>query len=328
MRAAVDLILELAGGELAGFVDVYPKPQQEKRVSVSVEQINSVLGTTLTPAEVADVFARLGLAYREEGGMFEVVVPFERLDLEIAEDLVEEVGRIVGYEHVPSAELPAFDKAPEVTETFASAEAAREQLVAQGYSEVFTSVFADKGERAVLNKVDSVRPFLRASLTPGLEAALEKNKQSKDLLGLTEIKLFEIGIVWKDGKEVLMLGMVNEKGGVQEKSLEPAPMPATLPLSAATRYEPFSRYPYIVRDVAMWIPAGTKEDEVLKLIKTEAGELAHKVWLFDRFEKGDKVSLAYRIIFQSFERTLTEEEVNKIMEIVSVTLKAKGFEIR
>jgi len=50
--------------------------------------------------------------------------------------------------------------------------------------------------------------------------------------------------------------------------------------------------------------------------------------LFDRFEKGGKVSLAYRIIFQSFERTLTELEVNAIMEKLYTALSAQGFEIR
>ena len=56
--------------------------------------------------------------------------------------------------------------------------------------------------------------------------------------------------------------------------------------------------------------------------------MAHKVMLFDRFEKGGKTSLAYRIIFQSFDRTLTEAEVNAVMEKVSAKLKGEGFEIR
>ncbi len=51
-------------------------------------------------------------------------------------------------------------------------------------------------------------------------------------------------------------------------------------------------------------------------------------FLFDRFEKADKVSLAFRLIFQSAERTLTDEEVNMLMEKVYAALKEKGFEIR
>src|SRR5581483_9758577 len=66
MAQAVMLIQTLAGGELEGYADVYPEPQQVSPVGVSVEKINRVLGTALTAADVADVFARLGLAYKEE----------------------------------------------------------------------------------------------------------------------------------------------------------------------------------------------------------------------------------------------------------------------
>ena len=78
----------------------------------------------------------------------------------------------------------------------------------------------------------------------------------------------------------------------------------------------------------MWVSPTNNYNQVQQTIKDEAGELAQKVTLFDRFEKGGKISLAYRIIFQSFDRTLTEVEVNEIMEKVSSALKAKGFEIR
>ncbi|MDZ4226181.1 MAG: phenylalanine--tRNA ligase subunit beta, partial [Patescibacteria group bacterium] len=331
MRAAIDFILELAGGEFQGVVDVYPAAQQETKVSVSLEKINEVLGTSLTEAEITDAFTRLGLTLDlRNPNIWEVRVPFERLDLTTAEDLVEEVGRIVGYEKIPAVPLPSINKTPEVTANFAVTETVREELVNKGYSEVYTSVFSEAGERAVLNKVDSVKPFLRASLISGLTEAMEKNKQQRELLGLKEIKLFEIGPVWKEGKELVMVGTVSEKEATKETLLEVKDntLPANLLLSQATRYQPFSRYPYIVRDVAMWTPAGTDENAVLETIKQEAGELAHKVWLFDRFEKQGKVSLAYRLIFQSFERTLTEEEANKAMEKVSEKLNTMGFEIR
>lgn len=330
MQQVIDLIGATAGGEVAGFVDVYPSPQQERRVSVTLGKINGMLGTGLTEAEVADAFSRLGFAFKEESGHFEVVSPFERLDLEIAEDLVEEVARIVGYDKIPSVPLPAPEAAPVINPMFAAAEKTREELMAQGYSEVFTSVFADKGERVVLNKVDGVRPYLRDSLVPGLTEALAKNKPNKDLLGLKEVKLFEIGTVWKGGKEVVMLGTASEKAGASEKQLEPleAAQYDELPLSSATRYQSFSKYPYIVRDIALWVPAGTDELSVEALIRQEAGKLANKVSLFDRFEKEGRTSLAFRIIFQSFERTLTEAEANSAMERVEPALKAKGFEIR
>lgn len=333
MQLVVELIQKLAGGDLAGFADVYPEPQKESRVSVSLEQTNRVLGSTLTPAEVADVFQRLALPYKEEGGVFEVVVPPERLDLTIPEDLVEEVARIVGYDKILSAPLSPFPKTPEINQNFYAAEKAREELVADGYSEVFTSVFAEEGERAVLNKVDSMRPYLRTSLIPGLEEVLAKNKNNKDLLGLKEVKLFEIGTIWKGGTEVTMLGTISEKEKASEKPLESATtaekydISYSLP-SSEIKYQPFSKYPYIVRDIALWVPAGTDPDEIAQIINTKAGPLGVKTSLFDRFEKEGKMSLAFHIIFQSFERTLTESEANEAMEKVAQTLRSRGFEIR
>lgn len=331
MRQVAKLITEIAGGTVEGFVDVYPEPQAQKYASVTVEKVNRVLGSQLTGSEVADALQRLGFAYKEEAGVFEVQVPFERLDIDIPEDLVEEVGRIVGYDKIPATPLPAPDKAPEINKNFYAAEKAREEWTHKGYSEVFTSVFADKGERVVLNKVDGVRPYLRDSLVPGLTDALNKNKPNKDLLGLKEVKLFEIGTVWKGGRECLMIGTVTEKDSATEMLLVGPENPTSyddLPLSSAERYKPYSKYPYIVRDIAMWTPASTDHERVRTLVKNEAGELCQRVALFDTFSKEGRTSLAFRLIFQSFEKTLTEAEANEAMARVSEKLTAEGFEIR
>src|SRR3989344_2361188 len=114
MQAVAALIQELAGGELRGFVDVYPEPQKPAFASVTVEKVNAVLGTALTGADIADAFARLGFAYKEEAGVFEVQAPFERLDITIPEDLIEEVARVVGYDKIPATPLPAFSGEVEV----------------------------------------------------------------------------------------------------------------------------------------------------------------------------------------------------------------------
>jgi phenylalanyl-tRNA synthetase beta subunit len=330
MQNAVEIIKAISGGEFAGLADVYPAPQAETRVSVSLEKINQVLGSRLTGADVADVFARLGFAYKEEGGAFEVVAPFERLDIALPEDLIEEVGRMIGYDKISAVPLAPFAKNIEINKNFAAAERAREELVSKGYSEVFTSVFADKGKRAVLNKVDSVRPYLRATLMDGLNDALKKNIPNRELLGLKEIKLFEIGTVWEEKEEKVLVGTVSEKEKASEKPLEIADRSAyeEFPLSATERYRTFSKYPYVVRDIALWVPAGTAADTVLALITAGAGGLLARAELFDQFEKAGRVSYAFRLIFQSFERTLTEAEINPIMEKIYATLKEKGFEIR
>jgi phenylalanyl-tRNA synthetase beta chain len=324
MEGMMEFIAHQIGGTVEGFVDVYPEPQKPQYANVTVEKINNVLGTMFTGSDVADVFVRLGFAYKEEDGVFEVQIPPERLDIVSPEDLVEEVGRIVGYDKVPATPLPKFEGSVAINPNFYAAEATREDLLTKGYSEVFTSVFVDKGERLILNKIDGVKPYLRSSLVPGLNTALDKNKPNKDLLGLKEIKLFEIGVVWKDGKEVTMLGTICEKDKPLEAMLVGDAKPEgyqDLSLSVADKFKAFSKYPYIVRDIAIWTPNGTESVEVLNLIQDEAGDLCVKISLFDTFTKEGRTSLAFRLIFQSFERTLVETEVNEIMEKVSAALK-------
>ncbi len=333
MQSAVEIICKLAGGTLVGYTDVYPKKQEERAVSVTLEHINRLLGTSLDKNVVGDVLKRLNLTFSESGSTFEVHVPFERLDITIPEDLIEEVGRMVGYETVASVELPPLSRAVEVNQNFATAETIREEFTAQGYSEVFTSVFVEKGRRAVSNKVGGDKPFLRANLTDSLTEALKRNIQSKDLLGLKEVKLFEIGTVWLKDSEVIMVGTVGEKAKATEKPLSEyvkgdVSAYDSLPLSETARFAQFSRYPYIVRDVALWCPKGTAAAEILEDIKKHSGSLLVRSELFDTFEKGERVSFAFRLVFQSFDQTLTDLDANERMESVYSSLREKGFEIR
>ena len=331
MRAATDLILQLAGGELVGFADEYPVEQKQRVVSVTLAKINAVLGTKLAESDVADAFKRLDLEIEvKPQSVFEVHVPFERLDLVIPEDLIEEVARIVGYDEIPSTELSPSPTKPEVNQNFYATEKIREGLISQGYSEIFTSVFADKGERVVANKVDGVRPYLRANLIDGLKGALEKNIRNKDLLQLYKVKLFEIGNVWKNAKELMMVGTVEDGSATSEALLETAAASAydDLPISKTERYQPFSKYPFIVRDIAMWVPAGTKSDEVLGVIRAHAGELLVRSEKFDEFTKGEKTSYAFRLIFQSFDKTLTDGDANERMESIYAAVKTEGWRER
>jgi len=303
-------------------------------VSGSVTKINAVLGTSLEEVEIASALTRLGLPFMKEGKVFTVTPPFERLDLLIPEDLIEEVGRIIGYDKVPAQELPPFYLRPEVNPNFYAAELIREELMSQGFSEVFTSVFTDTGERVIANKVDGVRPYLRDNLTVGLSDALKKNIQSKDLLGIKEVKLFEIGTVWSNGKEFLKVATVTEKKGnigeITESVIAPvaSEMHEDLPISTTERYTSFSKYPFIVRDIAMWVPAGTAADEILAALRNNAGDLLVRSELFDTFEKNGKVSYAFRLVFQSFDRTLTDEDANTRMESVNLAVKERGWEVR
>ncbi len=331
MRAVAALIVELAGGELVGFVDEYPVPQTMTPVTVSTAKVNAVLGTQLPASEMERALTRLDLSHMSASDTFTVTPRFERLDLTSPEDLIEEIGRIIGYDMVPEIELPTLGTKPHINENFARIESVREHMIAEGYSEVYTSVFTEKGEREVLNKVGGDRSYLRANLTDGLSEALERNVRIKDALGVKQVQLFEIGTIWTAGEEKLVVGTAVEKGEIKQYALSDIPVPEVYPAgegSTLDRYKTFSRYPFIVRDIAMWVPTGTMADSVLETIRSQGGPLLMRTELFDTFVKGDKTSFAFRLVFQSFDKTLTDDEVNAIVATTTTALQAQGFEIR
>jgi phenylalanyl-tRNA synthetase beta subunit len=103
------------------------------------------------------------------------------------------------------------------------------------------------------------------------------------------------------------------------------------------RYKTISPYPFVVRDIAVFVPESVEEEEIKKIIRTEAGELLVRgPKLFDKFEKKDKetgkiekVSYAFRLVFQSQEKTLTDEEVNEFMDKITNALNSKeGWHVR
>ena len=146
------------------------------------------------------------------------------------------------------------------------------------------------------------------------------------------------GLIMSGNKQV---GVINNKDGIFEIDLD-----FIISLinknedvflesqSKLEKYQPFSVYPFIVRDIAIFVPGENKEEEILKIIKIQAGELLMKENLFDVFTKTDehgekKTSYAFRLIFQSFYKTLTEKEVEEIMYRITAALNSyEGWKVR
>ena len=310
-------------------------------VSVSLAQINSILGADFSSAEVEEVFKRLDLPTHVEEGLFTLTPPASRPDLAIPEDLVEEVGRILGYDRLPPTELPLIGGEPDQFR-FRGIERMKDQLVEQGFTEVSTQSFAKKGDVFLANPLDKKKPALRTSLEENLKGALEQGKRYTPLVftSSTKVKLFEVGTVFPAAGEYLELRMTErvaawgDAAGISD-DLSKAKLedygrdyvPKRYVLGA---YQPFSLYPFIVRDVALWVPKETTSEEIEKIIRAHAGELAQKIYLFDTFEKDDKKSFAFRMVLQSFERTLEDAEANAVYDRVVKALEAanSGWQAR
>ncbi|MBI3634099.1 MAG: phenylalanine--tRNA ligase subunit beta [Candidatus Yonathbacteria bacterium] len=375
MSLAVEMLVELCPDAIVGeAIDVYPEPQQEKTITMSVKDINGILGTTLSGDEVEKILNRLDFKNERRGEIFVVTPPLLRLDLVIKEDIAEEIGRVYGFDKVIDAPLPPLSFTPKPLKEYYYANMIRDTLVAQGFSEVYTSSFQKEGVFAVENPLALDKAFLRKDLATNIKQSLELNTYNAPLLGLDEIKIFEIGKAFPGVMQEKLLCVIGiemvktnkKKAEITREALEqartllgeilenpidgefsenifefdlgafldklPEPKAGEPFTSTSTRYTKFSPYPFMLRDIALWVPEGISVDDVLSVVSSEAGELLRTKKLFDVFTKefpeGKKTSYAFNLVFQSYEKTLSDEEINSIMERITTTLSAKSWQVR
>jgi phenylalanyl-tRNA synthetase beta subunit len=309
------------------------------------------------------------VGYRRAGNhepRFVVSVPFERLDLRIPQDLVEEIGRVHGYGNIEAKELPAGTAKSESNPRWCAAEAVRKALGDLGFTEVYTYTLRSDGEVKLVNALADDKSTLRSSLIPGIAEALDKNAYNAPLLGLDTVKIFEIGDVFTKDNEMLhvcfgirmtgknaskrateegrkvwdaletslgveLLGM---RGDINEFSLDQVieqkvfTCPELPPVKKGIQYKTFSQYPFVLRDIALWVSEGTSADEVSAVITKEGGTTLARLDQFDEFAKDGRVSYAFHLVFQSGDKTLSDQEVNGIMEGILAALKGCEWEVR
>lgn len=340
MRDVLALITSIAGGTVEGVTDVYPnKASAPQPVTVSLGKINGVLGSNFSAEHVQDVCERLDFTIEGSEDVCTVTPPFERTDIMIPEDIVEEVGRVIGYDTVSSVELPPISGEPDQAR-YRGIERMKDQLVEQGFIEVSTQSFAKTGDILLANPLDKKMPALRTTLEVNLADALTRaNYLAPRVLPPNQKpKLFEVGTVFpKDGEyvELRMTERVPEWGerantfdNLSVAKLEEYGKDYTPIRYELGAYHPFSLYPFITRDIALWVPGGTDAAVVEKAIREQASDLLVRLDKFDQFEKEGRISYAFRLVFESMERTLTDDEVNGIMEKITAVLCAAGYLVR
>ena len=205
-QRAAALMAQYAGGEvLEGAVEVNNLKLEQNTVSVSVEKINSVLGTAITAEEVAAIFTNLKFQFSQENGTFQVEVPTRRPDITIEEDLVEEVGRLYGYDHIPATLPVAETTRGKLSEKQAKRRKTRRYLEGAGLYEAITYSLtsAEKAKQYALKEtalepirlalpMSEERSQLRLSLVPHLLEAASYNNARK----IENVALYEIGSVF------------------------------------------------------------------------------------------------------------------------------------
>ncbi len=373
LTACVALISDIAGGKCEGYIDEYPHRTQNNEVIVTKTHIEALLGMTLTHDGISDILTRLSFTFTQDGDTWTVRAPFERTDVQLPEDVIAEVGRVYGYNHV-AAVVPETVPLQELNTRHYYSEIIRDALIELGFSEVITSSFRKKDTIELQNALASDKGCLRSSLIENIREVLDKNMPNIDLLSIPSVRVFEIGTVFtrtEAGNDVrehmaLTIGVRTKQQGYTPKDdvflteaeqklsaalqmtftgvkeqgvweynlselLTSLPMPTTYgpyAKSPDVTFVPYSSFPFIARDIALWVPEGTDSASIRESLTLEGGTLLTKTTLFDEFTKDGRTSFAFRLIFQSFERTLTDAHINDVMERIYTVLRGKGFEIR
>ena len=92
----------------------------------------------------------------------------------------------------------------------------------------------------------------------------------------------------------------------------------------------WSLFPFISRDISVWMPNGENADNLKKILVENGTDLLIKEpQLVDSFTKGEQTSYAFRLVFQSYDRTLTDAEINEIMSKITNKIKDNnGWQVR
>lgn len=196
------LIIDICGGQ-AGPIDDHqvnlPKPAP---VALRVARAAKIIGMPLTQAQCLDALKRLGLPVHEGDGVLTVTPPSHRFDLQIEEDLIEEVVRVVGYNNLPHTPPHAPITARVRAESQRSTFAVRHALADLGYQETINFSFVEErwehelagnpNPIKLLNPIASQMSVMRSSLLGSLLQVLKFNLDRK----APRVNVFELGRVF------------------------------------------------------------------------------------------------------------------------------------
>jgi len=202
LEYATALILQVCGGKAGAVTEVIGTLPVRQSVQLRMPRLVSVLGIPFEQPKVAQLLAQLGFSYTTAGDVFTVTPPSYRFDITIEEDLIEEVARLHGYDHIPATAPVAALNMLTAPERQLHLNQVRDTLVAAGYQEVVTYSFVDESwERDLLgnsapiklkNPIASNLSVMRTSLWGGLLDTLSYNLNRKQ----DRAFLFEIGAVF------------------------------------------------------------------------------------------------------------------------------------
>ncbi|MCK4743182.1 MAG: phenylalanine--tRNA ligase subunit beta [Sulfuriflexus sp.] len=215
IERATSLLLDIVGGEAGPVVEVVSEQHLPSRDAITLRaaRINRVLGLEVDSASIPEILIRLGMAIEEQGeGVWLVTPPSFRFDITLEVDLIEEIGRIVGYDSIPATAAQSQLSMSMVDESHIPLRRIRQRLVDRGYQEAVTYSFIDPALQkrfsptqsaiALTNPLAADMSVMRTSLLPGLVETVKYNLNRQQ----ERVQIFECGV-----KYLLQDAEINEE---------------------------------------------------------------------------------------------------------------------
>ncbi len=216
---AIDLILSISGGRLESFRDVVSqRPTIHKRtITLFSQQIEDLLGVCPSQAKCKSILSKLGFNTKiVKNGVFKIDVPDYRQDVSQPVDIIEEIARVIGFDHLPMTipQIKALN-IPEDQNQRLLKKSLYQRLMAQGCDEIITYSMTsqknlEKSDQSLKDLVKIVNPLsqeqelMRPSLLPNFLAVVLGNVNHSE----RNLRFFEFGRVYARGTERETIGIL------------------------------------------------------------------------------------------------------------------------
>lgn len=199
LERASQLVLEICGGKVGPINDIKKDLPKRNSITLRPARAHRILGIDLGEVKISEILKRLQLEFTLKAGQFHVTSPSYRFDLAIEEDLVEELARMYGYDHIPVRVPSAGMRMLPVFENTRGLSDIRKWWETRNYREVMTFSFVDASwERDLADNKDPIKlinpiaenmSVMRSTLWGGLIDCLQFNLNHQQ----SRVRVFEIG---------------------------------------------------------------------------------------------------------------------------------------
>ncbi|MCP4956824.1 MAG: phenylalanine--tRNA ligase subunit beta [Photobacterium aquimaris] len=202
MERATALIVEICGGEVAPIIEAESEADLPKAATIELRRskLDRLLGHVIASEEVVEILTRLGCDVETTDAGWKATAPAWRFDMAIEEDLVEEVGRIFGYNNIPNQSPVAALSMNLHKEANLPLKRVRDLLVGRGFQEAITYSFVEpEQQKLIVPEIEPlILPFpisadmsaMRLSLWTGLLNTVVFNQKRQQ----PRVRLFEAGL--------------------------------------------------------------------------------------------------------------------------------------